>query len=120
MAEEGDESLFEYFLSFEATKAPTNSPYEFLAFCGVLGLGNSYGPGLLLIPMVGIPLAYLITLVIGIPAVGYLIQKQLLGLKFFALTSILVGTGLGLGVAALIMQPGEPLLIWFIIILVIA
>jgi hypothetical protein len=40
VTEEGDEGLFERFLSFDAQEAPTNSPYEFLAFCGVLGLGR--------------------------------------------------------------------------------
>jgi hypothetical protein len=45
VAEEGDEGLFERFLSFDAQKAPTNSPYEFLAFCGVLGLGRLLSEG---------------------------------------------------------------------------
>lgn len=40
VAQEGDETLFRRFLTFDAGKAPTNSPYEFLAFCGVLGLGQ--------------------------------------------------------------------------------
>ena len=39
VAEEGTEELFRRFLAFDAEKAPTNSPQEFLAFCGVLGLG---------------------------------------------------------------------------------
>jgi len=45
VAEEGDDGLFERFLSFDAQKAPTNSPYEFLAFCGVLGLGRLLAEG---------------------------------------------------------------------------
>jgi hypothetical protein len=45
VAEEGDEGLFEHLLSFDAEKAPTNSPYEFLAFCGVLGLGKLLSGG---------------------------------------------------------------------------
>lgn len=45
VAEEGDEELFERFLSFDAEKAPTNSPHEFLAFCGVLGLGKVLSEG---------------------------------------------------------------------------
>jgi hypothetical protein len=45
VAEEGNEELFEYFLAFDAEKAPTNSPYEFLAFCGVLGLGKLLSEG---------------------------------------------------------------------------
>lgn len=40
VAEEGNEGLFEHFLSFHSEKAPANSPYEFLAFCGVLGQGK--------------------------------------------------------------------------------
>ncbi len=45
VAEEGDEELFEHLLSFKAEKAPTNSPQEFLAFCGVLGLGRLLSEG---------------------------------------------------------------------------
>ena len=40
VAEEGDAELFEHLRSFDPEQAPTNSPYEFLAFCGVLGLGK--------------------------------------------------------------------------------
>jgi hypothetical protein len=40
VAEEGNEALFEHFLSFDSAKAPANSPEEFLAFCGVLGQGK--------------------------------------------------------------------------------
>ena len=45
VADEGSEELFERFLAFDAEKAPTNSPYEFLAFCGVLGLGKLLAEG---------------------------------------------------------------------------
>jgi len=45
VAEEGDEALFERFLSFGPDKAPTNSPREFLAFCGVLGQGKLLSHG---------------------------------------------------------------------------
>jgi hypothetical protein len=44
-AEEGDEDLFDHFLSFDPAKAPANSPEEFLAFCGVLGLGKLLAAG---------------------------------------------------------------------------
>jgi len=44
-AEEGEEELFRRYLSFDAQKAPTNSPQEFLAFCGVLGLGRLLAQG---------------------------------------------------------------------------
>jgi hypothetical protein len=45
VADEGDKELFERFLSFDAGTAPTNSPHEFLAFCGVLGLGRLLSQG---------------------------------------------------------------------------
>ncbi len=40
VAEEGDEELFRRYLDYDEEMAPTNSPQEFLAFCGVLGLGR--------------------------------------------------------------------------------
>jgi 3-methyladenine DNA glycosylase AlkC len=45
VAEEGDGALFQRYLAFDAQKAPTNSPEEFLAFCGVLGLGRLLAEG---------------------------------------------------------------------------
>lgn len=39
-AEEGEAEWFQHLLSNDATNAPANSPYEFLAFCGVLGQGK--------------------------------------------------------------------------------
>jgi hypothetical protein len=45
VAEEGDEELFQRYLSFDADVAPVNSPQEFLAFCGVLGLGRLVSEG---------------------------------------------------------------------------
>ena len=39
-AEEGDRQWFDQILAFDATVAPTNTPEEFLAFCGVLGQGK--------------------------------------------------------------------------------
>jgi hypothetical protein len=45
VAEEGDEELFQRYLSFDAESAPANSPQEFLAFCGVLGLGRLVSEG---------------------------------------------------------------------------
>jgi hypothetical protein len=45
VAEEGDQELFERYRDFDAEKAPTNSPHEFLAFCGVLGLGKLLAGG---------------------------------------------------------------------------
>jgi len=45
VADEGNEALFEHFLSFDAIKAPANSPEEFLAFCGVLGQGKLLAEG---------------------------------------------------------------------------
>ncbi len=45
VSEEGDEELFVRYLAFDPEKAPTNSPYEFLAFCGVVGLGRLLSEG---------------------------------------------------------------------------
>jgi 3-methyladenine DNA glycosylase AlkC len=45
VAEEGDQELFKHLLSFEPKQAPVNSPHEFLAFCGVLGLGKLLSQG---------------------------------------------------------------------------
>lgn len=42
---EGDEARFNTWLSYTAALAPTNSPREFLAFCGVLGLGEMLAKG---------------------------------------------------------------------------
>lgn len=40
VALEADAELLTYYLSFDEESAPTNSPYEFLAFCGTLGQGR--------------------------------------------------------------------------------
>jgi hypothetical protein len=45
VADEGTEELFKRYLSFDPEKAPVNSPYEFLAFCGVVGLGRLLSEG---------------------------------------------------------------------------
>jgi len=45
VADEGNQALFERYLAYDADKAPTNSPYEFLAFCGVVGLGRFLAEG---------------------------------------------------------------------------
>lgn len=45
VADEGDARLFTRYLSHDAERAPTNSPQEFLAFCGVLGLGRLLAEG---------------------------------------------------------------------------
>ena len=44
-AEEGDQILIERYLTFKPDVAPTNSPEEFLPFCGVLGLGRLLAEG---------------------------------------------------------------------------
>ncbi|GAK51585.1 hypothetical protein U14_02830 [Candidatus Moduliflexus flocculans] len=41
----GTRALFEQYLEFTSDRAPTNSPQEFLAFCGVLGLGKLLAEG---------------------------------------------------------------------------
>jgi hypothetical protein len=45
VADVGNEALFRRLLTFDPTQAPTNSPYEFLAFCGVVGLGKLLSQG---------------------------------------------------------------------------
>lgn len=45
VADEGDEALFRRLLSFGPDQAPTNSPHEFLALCGVVGLGRLLAEG---------------------------------------------------------------------------
>jgi hypothetical protein len=45
VADEGDAALFERYLGYTADLAPVNSPYEFLAFCGVVGLGRLLAGG---------------------------------------------------------------------------
>jgi hypothetical protein len=41
----GERALFLRYLSFDAETAPTNTPGEFLAFCGVAGLGRLLAEG---------------------------------------------------------------------------
>jgi HEAT repeat protein len=45
VADEGTPELYERYLAYDADQAPTNSPYEFLAFCGVVGLGRLLAEG---------------------------------------------------------------------------
>jgi hypothetical protein len=45
VADEGTPELFRRYLTYTADKAPVNSPYEFLAFCGVVGLGRLLAEG---------------------------------------------------------------------------
>jgi hypothetical protein len=45
VAEEGDEELFGRYLAYDEQRAPASSPGEFLAFCGILGLGRLLAQG---------------------------------------------------------------------------
>jgi hypothetical protein len=45
VADVGDEKLFKRLIGFTAEKAPVNSPYEFLAFCGTVGMGRLLAEG---------------------------------------------------------------------------
>ncbi len=45
VAEDGNRSLFKRYLTYTVDRAPVNSPYEFLAFCGVVGLGRLLAEG---------------------------------------------------------------------------
>jgi len=44
-ADEGDENFFRRMLAYDPIRAPTNNPHEFLAFCGVVGLGRLLAEG---------------------------------------------------------------------------
>lgn len=45
VADLGSEALFRRFLGFDPDRAPTDSPGEFLAMCGVVGLGRLLAEG---------------------------------------------------------------------------
>ena len=45
VADLGSRELFEHFLTYTAELAPVNDPHEFLAFCGVVGLGRLLAEG---------------------------------------------------------------------------
>lgn len=45
VADLGDRGLFERFLAYTPELAPVNDPHEFLAFCGVVGLGRLLAEG---------------------------------------------------------------------------
>lgn len=45
VADEGDLPLFLRYATYTFDKAPVNSPYEFLAFCGVVGFGRLLAEG---------------------------------------------------------------------------
>jgi hypothetical protein len=45
VADLGDEALFERYLAYSPEQAPANTPEEFLAFCGALGLGKLLAQG---------------------------------------------------------------------------
>jgi hypothetical protein len=45
VADEGNLELFQRYIAYTADEAPVNSPYEFLAFCGIVGLGRLLAEG---------------------------------------------------------------------------
>jgi len=45
VADEGNLELFRRYTAYTADQAPVNSPYEFLASCGVIGLGRLLAQG---------------------------------------------------------------------------
>ena len=45
VADLGTSAQFEHWLTFDAEQAPTNTPQEFLAFCGAVGLGRLLAEG---------------------------------------------------------------------------
>jgi len=45
VADEGTRPLFQRYIAYTVDRAPMNSPYEFLAFCGLVGLGRLLAEG---------------------------------------------------------------------------
>jgi len=45
VANEGNRRLFQRYITYTAEEAPVNSPYEFLTFCGIVGLGRLLAEG---------------------------------------------------------------------------
>ena len=45
VAVEGDEALFEHYLTYDPIQAPTNTPTVFLAVCGIVGMGRLLSEG---------------------------------------------------------------------------
>jgi len=45
VAEEGTPALFDQYQALDASRAPANTPHEFVAFCGTLGLGRLLAEG---------------------------------------------------------------------------
>jgi hypothetical protein len=45
VADEGNTEIFQRYLTYSGDIAPVNSPYEFLAFCGIVGLGRLAAEG---------------------------------------------------------------------------
>jgi hypothetical protein len=45
VADWGDEATFKHLLSYDPDNAPTNTPGEFLAFCGTVGMGKLLADG---------------------------------------------------------------------------
>jgi hypothetical protein len=45
VADEGNRQLFQRYIAYTAAEAPVNSPYEFLTFCGIIGLGRLLAEG---------------------------------------------------------------------------
>jgi hypothetical protein len=45
VADVGNRQLFQRYITYTPDVAPVNSPYEFLAFCGVVGLGRLLADG---------------------------------------------------------------------------
>lgn len=45
VADVGDLALFQRYIMYTPEEAPVNSPYEFLVFCGVVGLGRMLAEG---------------------------------------------------------------------------
>ena len=75
-----------------------------------------YGSGLALVFFAGLFVAYFLTAIIGLPSVFFLTWLKADNLKYFVLTGLGVGTVLGMGFGLLIMQPGDAVWYWLLVI----
>ena len=75
-----------------------------------------YGPGLALIFLTALFAAYFLTPMIGLPSVLFLTWVKGDNFKYFVLTGLGVGIVLGMGLGLLIMQPGDAIWYWLLVI----
>ncbi|MCB0213303.1 MAG: hypothetical protein KDJ52_28430 [Anaerolineae bacterium] len=75
-----------------------------------------YGPGLAVIFLMALFAAYFLTATIGFPSVFFLTWVKRDNFRYFVLTGLGVGIVLGVGLGLLIMQPGDAIWYWLLVI----